>query len=103
MEKLPVEIKKKWVIALKSEKFKQANGVLKNELGYCCLGVLCEVQKIEPDGYSYSGLDNPDPEVLRVLTQIKDGDTRSFEGILVRMNDYSRNFSEIADWIEVNL
>lgn len=36
-------IKKLWIKALRSGKFKQAQGWLHNEEGYCCLGVLCEI------------------------------------------------------------
>lgn len=32
-----------WVAALRSDKYQQTTGALRNEVGYCCLGVLCEV------------------------------------------------------------
>jgi hypothetical protein len=34
---------RKWVEALRSGKFKQSRFVLRNEEGFCCLGVACEV------------------------------------------------------------
>ena len=37
----------KWVKALRSGKYKQAVGDLQNEVGYCCLGVLCDLGKKE--------------------------------------------------------
>lgn len=38
------EIKKKWVKALRSGKYKQAKGTLNDgEGGFCCLGVLCDI------------------------------------------------------------
>lgn len=43
--KLCPEVKTKWVKALRSKKYKQTDGVLKNEDGYCCLGVLCDVYR----------------------------------------------------------
>ena len=36
-------IAKKWAAALRSGKYKQTTGSLKNEEGYCCLGVLASI------------------------------------------------------------
>lgn len=33
----------KWVKALRSGEYKQTNGTLRDQDGFCCLGVLCEV------------------------------------------------------------
>jgi len=33
----------KWIKALRSGKYKQTKGKLKGKVGYCCLGVLCEI------------------------------------------------------------
>lgn len=46
--KLEPEFKAKWLEALRSGKFKQAKGTLREEppqggIGYCCLGVACEI------------------------------------------------------------
>jgi len=40
MIKMPKELKQRWVDALRSGKYKQAQGALKKDGGYCCLGVL---------------------------------------------------------------
>lgn len=40
MIKMPKEMKQRWVEALHSGKYKQAQGALEKEGGYCCLGVL---------------------------------------------------------------
>ncbi len=37
------QVKKKWIKALKSGKYKQTKGHLKDETGHCCLGVLCDI------------------------------------------------------------
>ena len=37
------EIKAKWVQALKSGKYNQADGFLRVDDNYCCLGVLCDI------------------------------------------------------------
>ncbi len=39
------EIKELWVAALESDEFSQTIGALKDESGYCCLGVLCELHR----------------------------------------------------------
>ena len=40
------EIKKKWVKALRSGKYKQGRGELREEDRFCCLGVLCDLSKL---------------------------------------------------------
>lgn len=46
------EIKKLWVDALKSGEYEQTVGILKDEDGYCCLGVLCDIHsKVTGSGY----------------------------------------------------
>lgn len=39
----------RWADALESGKYKQTIGMLKDERGYCCLGVLCEVDGIKKE------------------------------------------------------
>lgn len=58
----------KWINALRSGEYKQANGALQNEYGYCCLGVLCEIASPDhcrPDGImlggGYPAIDYGDP------------------------------------------
>lgn len=103
------ELKKRWVEALRSGKYKQGNGVLLDhtETGQelCCLGVLCDV--IDPDGWldgpnhlRHSLSDRPEfnaplprqllsPSAQRTLTCMNDSECKSFD--------------EIADWVEQNL
>lgn len=40
---MKADIKAKWVAALRSGQYAQTEGVLRNEEGYCCLGVLCDL------------------------------------------------------------
>ena len=47
------EYKDRWVEALRSGKYKQAKGTLRNKEGFCCLGVLCDIVKDEL-GYYWS-------------------------------------------------
>ena len=46
--------RKKWVKALRSGKYKQAEAVLRDDVGFCCLGVACDISQIGEwcnDGY----------------------------------------------------
>jgi hypothetical protein len=59
------EIKAQWIQALRSGEYKQWTGVLRSPMGYCCLGVLCDLHKRatsqiwdyneRSDGYAYLG------------------------------------------------
>ncbi len=51
------ELKTKWIEALRSGEYHQATGLLRSEntvdgspMGYCCLGVLCDV--VDSDGWT---------------------------------------------------
>jgi len=49
----------KWINALRSGKYKQTQGFLKDEAGYCCLGVLDEINpELNLAGGDDSQLDN---------------------------------------------
>lgn len=41
------DIKQRWVAALRSGNYSQTIGFLRNEDGYCCLGVLCDIKNPE--------------------------------------------------------
>lgn len=124
------EIAKKWIKALRSGKYKQGNGCLKqtdlkkNKTYHCCLGVLCEIyneqmtkskkKKLNDDMDKY-GLHsfNKDIEVLpenvRDWSGV-DGCTGHFRNIinyddypyasLAAMNDRGCSFKKIANTIE---
>jgi hypothetical protein len=48
MAKMNKDVKKKWLAALRSGKFKQGKGMLRTENNeFCCLGVLCEIARVE--------------------------------------------------------
>lgn len=44
------EIKQRWVSALRSGKYQQGQGQLRDNNGYCCLGVLCDLWVREGHG-----------------------------------------------------
>lgn len=122
-----LEIRRAWVEALRSGKFKQGKSSLcrKSDVGideYCCLGVLCELaehQGITKSGRTgvlsnkkYYGLGNRrdwnylPPEVIKwagLCTQngTFHGNSTDFdETNLTRLNDSGVSFEEIASTIE---
>ncbi len=95
------EIKKKWVQTLRSGKFQQGQGCLRQGDKFCCLGVLCELHREETHGEwklgNYLGaVQLPPDEVsnwsgLTSLDRIK---------TIAGMNDGGVSFETIADQIE---
>ncbi len=105
---MDVELKKKWVDALRSDKYSQTQGQLRNDKGYCCLGVLCDLLKESEDdwiyrndaGYTFKGSYTcyPPQEII---------DMYSFSGVstgkLASLNDDKYSFEDIANFIEENV
>lgn len=121
-EKLDPEFKAKWVAALRSGDYKQAQGRLYTGEGYCCLGVaghVCGIPVEElhhkhfltPKWFKDDSLKNV-PELLQYDASFTNRESCVY--YLGYMNDggghttynptgklYS--FNEIADWIDENL
>lgn len=117
------EAVQKLLAALRSGEFAQTNSVLRDETGYCCLGVACEVYKRETgDGAWKVGYGNDRfnvgghessytlPEAVREWLGFSHSDGE-FEGsvvldgrrfaTLVELNDAGTvSFAQIADVIE---
>jgi len=93
------KLKRKWVAALRSGKYKQGFRTLwrESDNSHCCLGVLEAIQgHKEPKGVLYN------------LRGMIDGAWSTYgvseeeRSILAIMNDGKRPFSDIADYIEDN-
>lgn len=109
--KMNPKVKRKWVKALRSGKYKQGTGMLKvtrdnDEPLYCCLGVLCEVAVGEGIVKSYPGSNGLPPDAVEVWAGL-DGDpllgTRKIDGrepYATYLNDDGKSFRYIADRIE---
>ena len=107
------EVKKRWLEALRSGKFKQAQGFLhlfdkSRHHTYCCLGVLCKTEGLQASkntcsvGYSFEGEESCTGIPSKFLEKI--GLQQYNESTLINMNDGDKlNFTEIANWIETNL
>jgi hypothetical protein len=99
--KLSASLKARWVKALRSGKFKQVKGTLKNELddgtvGYCCLGVLCAISKpvrAKVDDWENNTLLD-DRETFDVVLPAE------VQNYLAEKNDTGKSFKQIASYIE---
>ena len=90
---MDAELKKQWVEALRSGEYEQVRVELRNEKGYCCLGVLTEL--INPD------VDWEDWETRIDYEPVKEALGGLQPSRFWHLNDDLRySFEEIADWIE---
>lgn len=111
------EIKRKWVEALRSEKYTQGQQKLKTpDERFCCLGVLCDI--IAPREWTSTEQEDADGVLLGTFDWFHSGDAEMpGQGVqeeagvdddtcskLTVMNDKDElNFNQIANWIESNL
>ena len=109
--KMDPKVKVKWLKALRSRKFKQGKGYLKNtdlngKIRHCCLGVLSEICNIEnsknDDSYYEFDFKNKSKECDAVPDNFK-GLSGDVIAVLIDMNDNGKKFYQIARWIERNL
>jgi hypothetical protein len=113
--RLPKEFAEKWIIALRSGKYAQAEGTLYDpeKNGFCCLGVACAMNyplyRLKNRYGEFAIIINKSHADLQVdLKKIP----RELKGIalnnelvevLTRMNDDGYPFDTIADWLEKNV
>lgn len=115
------QLKERWIHALESGDFQQTQGHLRLGEGYCCLGVLYEIQGHEwidtgqvvngrplycTDGEFEDETGDRDPR-LDVGTCDSAGrvgfKVHIARKYLMEMNDEGASFNEIARWIRENL
>lgn len=96
---------REWVKALRSGKYKQARGALRNDNAYCCLGVACDLsgvadwKDLEESGWVYDGESGfPSHAVLSIF-----GLTPAEASSLAELNDSGGIFTEVADRIEASI
>lgn len=99
--------KNSWIKALRSGKFKQGIGVLRDydTNTFCALGVLCHISGVPLVYNTQTKEIRYDKQLTslspRLLTEFQiDGETHDK---LTGMNDLDKNFKQIADWIEEHL
>lgn len=119
------DIAKKWVEALRSGEYGQTKAALRSvagdKVGYCCLGVLCELAKeeVELEDYdSWEDFYNHDKDEVLPSEVVNWADMFDTQGErrdygfwpigkgetlwLTNVNDKGATFVEIADLIEKN-
>jgi hypothetical protein len=96
------EIKREWIEALRSGKYKQARGFLRYRGGYCCLGVLMDIQGAKDDAFNDGDVPTarfsaglPISAKL-VLAAANDGTECAENGQIMRPH----TFNEIANYLE---
>lgn len=106
------KIKADWIAALRSGDYQQCEGTLSDGVGFCCLGVLCEV--VKPEGYEAGVISEEhydeyneenytrtetDELTDRIREKIGLGYGDAIE--LMSMNDeQGKSFVDIADYLE---
>lgn len=103
----------RWVEALRGGEYKQIVGSLKQSGGYCCLGVLCDLdgagwtpQLAYKAGPVYSAGPSVHGSEIHTLSEEREERLEIEHGIVgqvIYMNDSGKTFAEIADWIEANV
>lgn len=88
------EIKRDWIDALTGDKFQQTLSALKGSGGYCCLGVLCEIQ-------GATSAELLDKYESKVDPRYAAGLSVELQNSLARLNDRGMTFEQIAQVIEV--
>lgn len=115
---MKAEVKKEWVAALRSGKYQQGRGQLRQHNEYCCLGVLCDIASkggignwvddvafvTDKEGAEMSSL----PASVRIWADLDRTDPIINGGSLSSYNDgvgkfEPHSFTEIADLIEAHL
>lgn len=95
-----------WVKALRSGKYQQDTSQLQTKMGFCCLGVACEIFSHDPIRTSDGRLTGGFPYTYRGaplwLEKINDDFGNRVQGfILSVLNDEEKfTFNEIADCLE---
>lgn len=94
--------RKKWVKALRSGKYKQAEGQLRDGDRFCCLGVLCDVLGMKWNGNEVAGKSLSLPKFAQRAVGLRrdEGEHGDEQETLSGYNDFGKDFAYIADIIE---
>lgn len=111
-KRLPKIFKDKWLKALRSGEYKQADGrledinIITGEKSYCCLGFACRIQHpnlILNGGYIELQVFKERLKNIKVPSILKGNSFNIIVSKLSGMNDKGDSFKKIATWIEENL
>lgn len=109
--RLPKAFKKKWLKALRSDKYKQGKYVLEDtDHNFCCLGVACRIvhPKLKLTNISFISKEKFStriksikvPEILKGYNEEGESEYSVIVDKLTKMNDNGRSFKYIAKWVE---
>ena len=112
-------VKEKWLKALRNGEYEQGKNALKPNGTYCCLGVLCELHRLEvkrddwgelednAEGSIYLEMEYELPDEVIEWAGLSSGnpgiDHNEEMDSLAYINDEVADFEEIADFIEEQL
>lgn len=96
-----------WIAALRSGEYKQTIETLKDDKGFCCLGVACDISKVsEWRGEKYLGASIGMPPKVQFYFGIQGSEgsmsNRDYHSLTI-MNDCGESFQKIAAVIEEEL
>ena len=103
------ENRKKWVAALRSGEYKQTTNALRNDKGFCCLGVACDISGLGGWGFYNAEGEYPYsrynaliylPNIVRSWLGLHKNDGEYDATSLTEDNDAGRTFQDIADIVE---
>ena len=106
------DLREGWIAALRGGQYRQTKDRLRDEDGYCCLGVACDVSDLGVwklnfyAKHTYATPTDPPaaatlPESVREALGITTNDAdRQFLISLMKRNDRGDTFEEIANYIE---
>jgi hypothetical protein len=111
---MKAEIKDKWVKALRSKKYKQAEGALREGTShFCCLGVLCDIYRKETGVGKWEAYTEGPRDFITPSKNCEGFPSKpiyEWAGLhhstgkrLATMNDHGATFEEIANHIEKKL
>lgn len=93
------EDKDAWVVALRSGKYVQGHGLLRDEYNrFCCLGVLADITSGD-----WVNRDFQEFGAVELLRNGYCGLPAIQQNTLSHRNDSGDTFTQIADWIENNV
>lgn len=99
------ELKAKWMESLRSGRYPQTRSCLKDSDGFCCLGVLADIQGAEWDGDQprLNGDFAGHEEGGWLKESVAGGLHLRVQRELSNLNDGGAHFIAIADFIDKNL
>jgi hypothetical protein len=100
------KLKVEWLEALRFGRYTQAQGVLRRDNSFCCLGVLCDLQGAQwgpADGHGdRNAMAGVDTDYL--MPAVFDGGlTDTQQTHLSQLNDRGESFKRIANYIEESI